>query len=294
MTKHQTQCTITAHGGLDTQTLQQAQSLAAEVLGADGIALKIDWEFAAEGAAPFWSSFCCYAGEQLVGYALLEREGPELEVTAAVAPAFRRQGILTKLLEAAAIEARRRGARELLGVGYRASASGTAAVSALGLPYAFSEYSMEADAAALPVLETGQVTLEAVAVTDAPALAQTLTATFEQDKYPVDALAERLQAPNARYFFAAVEGTCIGQIGVIDTGDSIYIRGVGILPEYRRQGYGRRLLAALLKQMLGEGHTRFVLDVATKNPSALSIYRACGFQQTSVYDYYTISLADAP
>ncbi len=283
--------TISSGCGLSGQDLALAQGLAAEVLHVDGVALKIDWEFAAEGCAPLASSFCCRAGEQFAGYALLERDGTALEVTAAVAPAFRRQGIFWALLQAATDEARRRGATELLLVGYRNSASGTAAVQALGLPYVSSEYSMAAEADALPPLETGRVMLEKVTAADAEELVQMLTTTFGRDKYPVDMLAARLQKPNARYFFAAIDGTRIGQIGIIETEAGIYIRGVGLLLEYRRQGHGRELLAALLVRLLAEGHRQFALDVATENPAALSLYKACGFQETTIYDYYALSLA---
>ncbi len=283
--------TILLQPSLSEQDLALAQSLAAEVLRVDGAALKIDWEFAAAGNTPLAGSFCCRAGEQIIGYALLEGSGKAFEVTAAVAPAFRRQGIFKALLRAAADEARRRGATELLGVSYRSSVSGAAAVQALRVPYVSSEYSMEADAASLPVLETGPVTLETVAVADAAALAGMLTATFGRDKYPLDALAARLEEPNVRYFFAVFEGKPIGQIGIVETEGGVYIRGVGILPEYRRRGYGRQLLGSLLLKMRAEGHTRFALDVATENPSALSIYKACGFRQTTIYDYYDLFLA---
>ncbi len=293
MTNTELNWTILPQPGLSEQDLVQAQALAAEVLRVDGVGLKIAWEFAAAGSAPLAGSFCCRVGGQLAGYALLEGSGKELEVTAAVAPTFRRQGIFKALLAAATEEARRCGASSLLGVGYRNSLSGTAAMQALGLPYISSEYAMEADAGSLPLLDAGPVTLEAVTVADAAALAGMLTATFEGKQYPVDALAARLEEPNARYFFAVAEGTRIGQIGTAETSDSIYIyiRGVGILPEYRRRGYGRHLLAALLVRLRAEGHTRFVLDVATENPSALFIYKACGFRETTIYDYYDLSLA---
>lgn len=284
------QSDILAKLSLGQHELAQVQALAEEVLRVDGAALKLDWEFAQEGVPGQANSFCCRVGEQIVGYALLEGSGAELEVTAAVMPAFRRQGILMALLGAVKEEAQRRGATELLLVSYRNSVSGTAATQALGLLYTSSEYRMEADADALPVLETGRVTLETVEVADAAELAQMLTATFGREKYSVDAVAARLQETNARYFFARVKGTQIGQIGVVDTGESIYIRGVGVLSEYRHQGYGRQVLATVLQAMRDEGQTKFVLDVATENPAALSIYKACGFHETTVYDYYDVFL----
>ena len=285
--------TITARSGLDTQTLGQAEALAAEVLRVDGISLKIDWEYAAELISGQAASFCCFAGTILAGYALLEETGASLEVTAAVAPAFRRQGIFKALLDASAAEARRRGATELLGVGYRNSAAGTAAAAALGLPSVFSEYRMEASADAMPMLPTGQMMLETVTAADAAALAQMITATSGREKFSAETLAARLGQPNARYFFGTVDGTRIGQIGTVETEMEVYIRGVGILPASRRRGYGRGLLAALMAKLQDEGHTQFVLDVATENPSALQIYEACGFRETTIYDYYAVNLTDS-
>jgi len=285
--------TITAQNSLDTRTLQQAQALAAEVLHTDGVALKLDWEFAADQSPGQATSFCCHAGDKLAGYALLEGSGKSLEVTAAVAPAFRRQGVFTSLLDAAATEARRCRATELLGVGYRNSASGTAAMAALGLPSVFSEYRMEASADAMPMLPTGQMTLETVTAADAAALAQMITATFGREKFSAETLAARLGQPNVRYWFAVLDGRRIGQIGTVETGAEVYVRGVGILPGFRRQGHGRGLLMALMARLLNEGQTKFALDVETENPAALQIYETCGFQAKVIYDYYTVYLSES-
>ncbi len=280
---------VLAKHGLDSQGLALAQNLAAEVLRVDGVALKIDWETAAVGVPDIASSFCCYDDGTLAGYGFLEGSGGSLEVTAAVAPAFRRRGIFKALLQAATDEARRRGATELLGIGYR-SASGTAAVQALGLPFVFSEYRMETALAEMPVLDAGQIQLQRVDVAEVEVLVR-MTAQIFGKQEPLEKFLVRLAEPASRYFFAGAEGTRVGQIGVVDKGDGIYIRGVGILPEHRQRGLGQQLLAAVLTLLRAEGQIRFALDVATENPAALSIYKACGFQETTVYDYYAVSLA---
>ena len=291
MTRQQPQWNITAEVSLDAGTLAQAKTLSEEVCRTDGITLKLDWEFAEERTPGRAANFCCRTDGRLVGYALLEGDGRELEFTAAVSPMFRRQGILTSLLEAVRQEAGRRDAARLLLVSYRGSASGAATTLALGLAYDSSEYRMEADAAAMPPLPGGLLGLEAVEAADAAALAQMLALTFEREPSPPEALAARLQEPGVRYFFAVLNGVRIGQIGVVTAEGSLYLRGVGILPEYRRRGLGSQLLAAALRQMLREGQTFFTLDVATDNPQALSLYRSCGFGETTIYDYYDVPTA---
>ena len=280
---------VLAKQSLEGQELAQVQALAEEVLRVDGAALKLDWEAVAEGTPDMNSSFCCCDGDALAGYAFLEGFGGELEWTAAVCPKFRRQGIFRSLLGAARAEAQRVCATKMLAIGYRNSEGGQAAVQALKLPYVFSEYRMETALAEMPVLDAGQVQLQRVDVAEVEVLVR-MTAQIFGKQEPLEKFLVRLAEPASRYFFAGAEGTRVGQIGVVDKGDGIYIRGVGILPEHRRRGLGRQLLAAVLTLLRAEGQTRFALDVATENPSALSIYKACGFRETTVYDYHDVSL----
>lgn len=71
---------------------------------------------------------------------------------------------------------------------------------------------------------------------------------------------------------------------------NVSIQAVGIVPEWRRHGYGRRLLAATIHTLLSERHTNFALDVATNNRQALSLYQYCGFHEVTAYDYTTVPL----
>ena len=100
-----------------------------------------------------------------------------------------------------------------------------------------------------------------------------------------------MKSAGAGYFFAELEGERIGQIGFVEDGSLLYLRAFGIVPARRRRGYGRRLLATTLHQMLAEGRRRFALDVATDNKKALALYRSCGFRETDAYDYHDAALA---
>jgi len=266
----------------------QLRELAEVVRRADGVDLKLDWDLM--GDAGQAGDFCGFLEDRLVGYAQIDGNGREQEVTAATFPEFRRQGVFRALLSAVREEVQVRGAKSLLLVSYRASHSGAAAAQALGLPYVSSEYRMEAEASTLPPLPVGLVQLVPVDHANLAALASLTARSFSGGETSSESLAQRLQQEGVRYFLAEADGVQIGQIGVVDTGGSIYIRGVGILPEHRRRGYGRQLLAATVGLMLTEGHMHFTLDVATDNPQALSLYQTCGFRETMVYDYYDVPL----
>ena len=276
---------------LEEEDLAQIKELEADCNRAEGIRIKFNWSMMQTRDATYDSDFCYYHQGQLVGYAPLDRFDASFEVTAAVLPAYRRQGIFRLLFEAARQEAIRNQAGELLLVAYPASPAGMATVARLDVLYTSSEYHMEAQAAALPALPKGQIVLEEVTSANVAHLSRLLAVSFEGARWNAStALLEELQREDKRYFLAILENEPIGQIGVISENGSVYIRAVGIAPEWRGRGYGRQLLATTVQQMLAEGHTHFELDVATNNRHALTLYQSCGFQETTVYDYYKVPL----
>jgi ribosomal protein S18 acetylase RimI-like enzyme len=107
-------------------------------------------------------------------------------------------------------------------------------------------------------------------------------------------MASRFADPGSRYYHALARDEIVGQIGVLFEADQLYIRGVAILPEHRRRGHGRQMLAATVTAMLAEGQTHFALDVATDNERALTLYHSCGFRETNIYDYYDLPLSPQP
>lgn len=51
-----------------------------------------------------------------------------------------------------------------------------------------------------------------------------------------------------------------------------------ILPQYRRQGYGRNLATAVIDHMIDRGCDRIKLTVLTKNEPAMALWHSLGFQ----------------
>lgn len=277
---------------LDATDTAQIQALQESCNQAENIRIKFNWSMMRDRPGDYDSDFCFYANGELVGYAPLDGFGGPFEVTAAVLPAFRKQGIFRILLAAAQAEAQRCRATELLLVAYPGSLEGAATVRHLKLPYKSSEYRMEATLDTIPPLAESGMLLEPVDGQNVATLSRLLEISFGVSDWnkPADLLRE-LAKEDRRYFLAQWEGRIIGQIGVIGNGPRAYIQAVGIAPEWRHAGNGRRLLAATMRKLLAEGRTHFALDVATDNPQALTLYQACGFQQATVYDYYTVPLA---
>lgn len=62
--------------------------------------------------------------------------------------------------------------------------------------------------------------------------------------------------------------------------------GMGLLPAYRGQGLGRRLLQAALDHARQIGAEKVELSVYTTNAPAIALYRRCGFNEIGVIRHY--------
>ena len=58
--------------------------------------------------------------------------------------------------------------------------------------------------------------------------------------------------------------------------------GMGLLPAYRGQGIGHRLLQACLDKAAGKGITRVTLEVRADNAAAIRLYEKAGFVQEAL------------
>jgi len=277
---------------LEAEDTAQIKALQEACNRAENIRIKFNWSMMRERSGAYDSDFCWYENGELVGYAPLDGFGGPYEVTAAVLPEYRKRGIFRALFTAARQEAQKQQATELLLVKYPASPDGAAVVQHLALPYKSSEYRMEATVETIPPLPESSLVLEPVDATNVATLASLLAISFGDWGWNTPAsLLQELEKPNKRYFLAKWDDMVIGQIGVIAPDHNVYIQAVGIAPEWRRRGFGRRLLAATVRKMLTEGRTHFALDVATDNRQALTLYQSCGFEEVTAYDYYTVPLS---
>jgi len=76
--------------------------------------------------------------------------------------------------------------------------------------------------------------------------------------------------------------------------DELELLAVGVLPEARRQGLGRRLLEHVLAAARASGGRRVLLEVAQSNTAARRLYESVGFQVLDVRrGYYSMTGDDA-
>lgn len=89
----------------------------------------------------------------------------------------------------------------------------------------------------------------------------------------------------ARSRVAPAEGVC--NLGV--RGDRGWIGGLGVVPEARRRGLGRRLLEAVLEV----APRTVTLEVLEQNEPAIRLYESLGFEQARILEVWSLPAQEA-
>lgn len=300
--------------GLTPTELAEIEQLAQLCNTGDGLDLKLNWETLRQRSKSETNDFLYYEQNTLIGFlGLYAFNSREAEVSGMVHPAYRRKGIFTELLSAAREETRRRHIPTLLLIVEHASTSGQAFVGRLATTYDHSEYKMVLEQFRQPAGFDERLLFREARIDDLLALKHITAEAFgmaddEVDWYSVHALENSAR----RYYLATLTNVVmlqlkeayteapngstevvIGKLDVSLEGQSAFIYGFAVLPEYRGRGYGWQILARTIQELLAQGRERIALEVATENRNALSLYQSCGFKETGSYDYYALAVSGA-
>lgn len=284
---------IVARQSLSENDLQQIRTLEEVCNRFEGIKLKLNWGMLEERSSAETNDFLCFNPRgELIGFlGMYGFSREEVEISGMVHPDFRRQGVFRRLLGEARGELRRRGSSRILFICERKSASGKAWVESRGTEFEHSEYKMELQSGMLPVQDEPRVSLRIASAEDIPFFAS------------VDAMSFGVEMEEAEKFYESISGQSnemmlvgeldrkpVGIIRIFKEGRNRLICGFAVLPEYRGKGFGREILGLTVKKALEQNPEKVVLEVACENETALNLYKSCGFQVTSAYDYYKLSI----
>lgn len=95
---------------------------------------------------------------------------------------------------------------------------------------------------------------------------------------------------NKSTYMVELKEAVIGKLNVDYSDNSAFISGVGILPDFRGKGYGKAALKAALCLINEKNIYETELDVECENDTALNLYKACGFEERSVMNYYEYNI----
>lgn len=208
------------------------------------------------------------------------------ELTAAVIPSKRHQGVFRALLNTATRNLKGLGYQELLFVCSSDNAEAQAVAAHWGLSLEHSEYLMDwsGDIPACP----RALLSHAVREEDISALSILCADAFGETPEESEHLF-RQDLSTGRFFPLEKGLSACASCREGEGGLSIY--GVVVPPSLRGQGWGKALMAALLKEISETFPGRpVVLEVSSTNLPALALYRSCGFTVRRRTDYYSQSL----
>ena len=106
---------------------------------------------------------------------------------------------------------------------------------------------------------------------------------------------EEFSSPT-RHFVVALDEqqSIIGYAGVFAPGATAAdILTVGVLPEHRRKGIARALMALITDWASAQGSTAMMLEVKTDNVDAIGLYESLGYLKLNVRKDYFGAGADA-
>lgn len=245
------------------------------------------------------NEFMYFDGKQLIGYIGICSFGgtmAPLEITGMVDPEYRRQGIFSKLYELVIAECKQRNVGSILVLCDKKSAPGQKFLKRIGAAYKYSEFEMYLSDEPFEIIEEQLcgINFRKAANTDACEVTRQNAIYFgdraEQENNDVPneriLLPEDEERRGMTIYLAEKDERIIGKVHLqlINGVGGIY--GLGVLPENRGKGFGRAILLKAIEKLKDAKAKEIMLQVAAENVTALSLYKSCGFQETSVMDYF--------
>lgn len=89
-----------------------------------------------------------------------------------------------------------------------------------------------------------------------------------------------------RYYLICLGDEAIGTVIAFETGSTIGIHGMGIIPAYRKQGFAEEAMLILLNLMVGEGKTRVTLQASGMGKNT---YKNIGFAEDFLMTTYVLA-----
>lgn len=278
---------------LTKEDVQEAKDLERICYTHDQTNLKLELDFKFEMQAITEMSlkeineFYYYSDDRLVAYLGISSFGGSNigEINGMTHPEYRRKGLFSKLLELARNECQKRNFSKILLLTDGHSNSGVQFIQSVCSEYDFSEYRMKCLMKG-SLEPCNSIYLRKERVEDGKEIARQNALFFQ---IPEEAVTnpEEEEHLNKVTYMVELQGTIVGKISVAyEKNNYAYISGVGILPQYRGNGYGRGALVEALRLIKEKSVEVVELDVECKNDTALQLYKSCGFEEVSVVNYY--------
>jgi ribosomal protein S18 acetylase RimI-like enzyme len=231
------------------------------------------------------NEFLYYVNNKLVAYLGISCFGENIgELNGMTHPDWRRNGLFHKLFLLAANECAQRNFSKILLISDGKSTSGIEFIKSEGGIYYSSEYRMRLQNSTTHE-DIYPVSLRPATKEDHKEIANQNMIFFNDPPESENAPIEE-DAPNIITYMVELSDVVIGKIKVEYSDTSAFIFGFGIMPDYRGKGYGKAALKETLRTIQEKNIPEAELDVVCTNSNALNLYKACGFEEVSIMNYY--------
>ena len=229
-----------------------------------------------------------YSDNELIGYIGIGSFGRGvLEINGMVHPDFRRIGIFSRLFSLVKDEWNKRKSEKILLLSDNNSVSGLEFIKCIGACYDHSEYEMYLKANSNKSLSLSNVVFRMAKKEDSREIAIQNSIyfgeEFNEENIPLINEDNRMVA-----YIAEVDNKIIGKVNLEVNNFVGAIYGLGVLPDYRGKGYGRDILMWAIEKLKEMNSKEVMLQVSVINKNALSLYKSCGFEETSTMDYFSV------
>ena len=207
------------------------------------------------------------------------------EISIMVAPNFRRKKIATQLLNDIIPVLENEGIKKLVfSTPYKIN---SAWLESLGLVHRNSEYHMQYFANLKTNIPIPKASIRYAKFEDIDSLCEIDRQSFPNKKVDKDSLFQGLlQTPNCDLFALVHENKVIGKAHAFTETDKVRLTDIGIIQEYRSQGFGRAIVKHCINHALLRNKTSIALDVEAVNSKAIKLYEQMGFKIVNSHDYF--------
>lgn len=231
--------------------------------------------------------FLYYENSELAGYLYIDSWGKvEKEITGVVKPEFRRRGIFRQLFEAARVDCKERGVKDMILVCEQNSYAAHAFARAVKAHHDFSEHEMILGTFVERQVSDPRFHMRSATPEDQPALISIMATDMGNEEEARQLVEELYKEPEQHFYLAALDEKPLGCLRLDKQGEAVGIYSFIVRPEHRKHGYGRMMLEHIIRRIYDEGPRTIMLEVETTNRNAIGLYESCGFFTRTTYDYF--------
>lgn len=213
----------------------------------------------------------------------------EAEISGFTRPEYRKNGYFKSLLDRAVNELKKYNVPDILFTCEAQSSDGKAAIKRLNADYDFAEYTLrynklhdEYSNKYLNKIELHKANRE-----DTKTLVNISQQIFHDSYENAESMVMKaFECQFRQLYIVVLDGEAIGKGGISFEDEGAYIFGFGIIPKYQGKGFGKASLQLMLKELAEQKIEKIVIEVDSKNESAFNLYKKCGFEVQTSYEYY--------